>query len=159
MARAIVFLTVATFVATGLASEAWAGKKAVKGEHIQEVLRGRRVVIHNSVEKPAAEIPKDRWGVAHGNRENWRCLISSERFEDSANPQTRFSNEDGLHRLRVDRSRCAAGLVAAYEQAPSYRWSVFGQLYQVFTKRLFVSHRQFFNCFPGLKPIFVIRSL
>jgi len=38
MARAIVFLTVVTFVASGLASEAWAGKKAVKGEHIQEGL-------------------------------------------------------------------------------------------------------------------------
>jgi hypothetical protein len=36
MARAIVFLTVVTLVATG--SEAWAGKKAVKGEHIQEGL-------------------------------------------------------------------------------------------------------------------------
>ena len=48
---------------------------------------------------------------------------------------------------------------AAYEQAPSYRWSAFGQLYQVFTKRLFVSLRQFCNCFPGLKPIFVIRFM
>jgi len=38
MARAIVFLSVVTFVASGLASEAWAGKKAVKGEHIQEGL-------------------------------------------------------------------------------------------------------------------------
>jgi hypothetical protein len=38
VARAIVFLTAVTFVATGLASEAWAGKKAVKGEHIQEGL-------------------------------------------------------------------------------------------------------------------------
>jgi hypothetical protein len=42
MARAIVFLTVVTFVATGLASEAWAGKKAVKGEHIQEGLITRK---------------------------------------------------------------------------------------------------------------------
>ena len=43
MAKAIVFLTVVTFVATGLlASEAWAGKKAVKGEHIQEGLITRK---------------------------------------------------------------------------------------------------------------------
>ena len=42
MARAIVFLTVVTFVATGLASDAWAGKKAVKGEHIQEGLITRK---------------------------------------------------------------------------------------------------------------------
>ena len=28
-----------------------------------------------------------------------------------------FTSEDGLHGLRPDRSRCAAGLVAAYESA------------------------------------------
>jgi hypothetical protein len=28
-----------------------------------------------------------------------------------------FMSEDGLHGLRPDRSRCAAGLVTAYEQA------------------------------------------
>jgi hypothetical protein len=37
MARAMVLLTVINLVATALlTSEAWAGKKAVKGEHIQE---------------------------------------------------------------------------------------------------------------------------
>ena len=32
------------------------------------------------MEKPAPEIPKDRQVVAHGNRQNWRCLISNERL-------------------------------------------------------------------------------
>jgi hypothetical protein len=43
MARAIPFLTAVTFIASGLlVSEAWAGKKAVKGEHIQEGLITRK---------------------------------------------------------------------------------------------------------------------
>src|SRR5262245_61152140 len=40
-----------------------------------------------------------------------------------------------------------------------WKGAFFSKLCQVFTKRLFVSHRQFCNCFPGLKPIFVIRFM
>jgi hypothetical protein len=43
MGRAIMVLTAAIFVASGLlVCEAWAGKKAVKGEHIQEGLITRK---------------------------------------------------------------------------------------------------------------------
>jgi hypothetical protein len=43
MGRVIPFLMAAIFVANGLlVSEAWAGKKAVKGEHIQEGLTTRK---------------------------------------------------------------------------------------------------------------------
>jgi hypothetical protein len=50
------------------------------------------------------------------------ALVQSQRGHEcrraaGRNAGALFMSEDGLHGLRPDRSRCAAGLVASYEQA------------------------------------------
>src|SRR5262245_27185983 len=117
------------------ASVGWAKARSAAPTHRRNKANGLNVATPITLRKPTHHDAASTRNVSAGH--TWSnprsrlsqssgllrvALVQSQRGHECRRPAGRnvgalFMSEDGLHRLRPGRSRCAAGLVAAYEQA------------------------------------------